>query len=1013
MLASLCRLRPLAVAFAVACVAVASIAPPAAAQCAPGENCAPEAQPDIDWMNEPLADIDGFFPTPWVCAEPAPALQNVLNFHRNWHCANPDNSGANWGERFLGFHRQFLRGYERFSAAAGFPNIQTFVPGPGAIIPPAHNGRPANSPCTGVNAQGNPANCQAVPPTFRTPAAGGTLDDFPSEGAIGDAVVGYHNTQHTRIGFASTAAGGFGECVSGEGTQFLPDIRCTPFAPRDPIFYRYHNLYNDIQDAWRTFEPTDVMIVFDRSGSMSLPTSGGGTRLDAAKAAANLFADLLDNAGASRVGLVTFSTAASNPAELAPTGAGAAPAAMAAALMPITAGGMTSIGAGLQQAMASLAGADRPAILVLTDGMENVAPTIAAAQPGLGDAHVCAVGFGTPGGLDGPKLRDLAELQGGIYVSGPEPLALRKFFVDCFADIFDTFVGMDPIMALEPADAASAPVAHTALGDRELVFVLSWATPVSPGALRLRVEAPSGRVVTAGDPGVESTMASLWHVLRFPLPLVGEQDGVWRAQAVRGPRSFANGFTGDAFVDPDAGVELIRRQLRELCPAGCRNVLYYEDEMPMTADMSFEDHNSVYASALFYEVPVGTVSNVTRIRDADEFAKLLRRGGHDLIVYASKLARERQPYDGLLAEILCAPDGPPAIVSDSRQTEEALAIWGCVGVKPTGELDWDAILADGILAEQDLRLAPYMAHGPFSFGLAPAEDRATEAVRNSVGSAAVVSAVRADAPRQELFINTMTEAAARVTPHPYRSHYYTLEELHPTFHIAEPYWPVGGFDSVKAVVRVTRPLRGLGELALKAGRGEGTAVDGDAVNARTAALLRIDPQQTGGVIGTETLEFELRDDGTGGDGVAGDRYWEAALPKEVASVDGEYEFHAIFELCRGGVCVNREARHRTVVEVKLDGGASDVEVAPAPQGGRGEIRFTPRDTMGVPAGPGLADRFLVEGVAGARVLGVADAETPGVYRIEVEWPRETRARPAVRIAQFGRPGEALEVPLGR
>ncbi|MBP7000628.1 vWA domain-containing protein [Amaricoccus sp.] len=976
----------------------------------------PENEPDISWMNQPIASIDGFFPTPWACTGVAPVPQNVLHFHLNWHCTNPDNTGPNWGARFLGFHRQFLRGYERFSAAMGYPNIQTFNPGPGAIIGPTHNGRPANTPCNGVNPGGGTANCQTLPNAFREPAAGGTLDTFASEAAIGDAVVGYHNNQHTRIGYASTAAGGFGECVSGDGTTGLPDIRCNAFAPRDPIFYRYHNLYNDVQDNWRRLQPADVMIVFDRSGSMTLPTAGGGTRLVAAKNAANLFADLLENGGGSRVGLVSFSSAAASPVELGLTGPGAAPAAMAAALTPIVASGTTSIGAGLQAAMTTLAASARPAILLLTDGIENTAPTIAAVQGSLDDAHVCAVGLGTAGSLDGPKLRDLAELQGGIYVSGPGDLELRKFFVDCFADIFDTFVGMDPIVAMEPADAASAPVSQSVLGDRELVFVGSWSQAVPPGELRLQVTAPSGKVVDLSDPTVESAMNPLWHVVRFPLPLAGEGDGVWKAQAVRGPRSFANGFTGDSFVDEDAGIELIRRQIRTLCPAGCANVLYYEDEMPMTTAMSFQDHNSIYAQALFYEVPVGTVTNVSRIRDAHEFTALLKRGGFDLIVYASKVAQEVQPYDEPLARILCDPAGPPAIVSDSRATETAAKIWGCVGAKPTGEYDWDLIAADGVLLEQDQKLAPYMKHGHFSFGLAPAEPRASEAAKNSAGSSAIVQAATATPPRQELFINILTEAPARVLPHPWRSTYYTGEELHPTFQIPETSWPPQGFDSIKAKVLVTRPLNGLGALAVKgAGQAERKVIEGDVVGPREAALLAVDPKQTGEVIGAETLEFELFDDGTHGDGVAGDHYWEAALPADVAKVDGEYEFHAIFELCRGGVCVTREARHKAPVDVKADPRGSDVTVE-RPSRTRAEVYFTPRDANGGPVGPGLADRFLITTSGGARLIGIADARDPGTYRIDVEvspLSLKLRETAVVRIAQFGRPKEALVIPIRR
>jgi hypothetical protein len=49
------------------------------------------------------------------------------------------------------------------------------------------------------------------------------------------------------------------------------------------------HLFHHVQHACRTHQPRDTAIVSDRSGTMSLPTSGSGTRLDAAKEAAELF----------------------------------------------------------------------------------------------------------------------------------------------------------------------------------------------------------------------------------------------------------------------------------------------------------------------------------------------------------------------------------------------------------------------------------------------------------------------------------------------------------------------------------------------------------------------------------------------------------------------------------------------------------------------------------------------------------------------------------------------------
>ena len=67
-----------------------------------------------NWIALPISSIDGFFPTPWSCGGAAPSPQALVQFHENWHCTNPDHSGTNWGNRFFGFHKQFLLGYDRY-----------------------------------------------------------------------------------------------------------------------------------------------------------------------------------------------------------------------------------------------------------------------------------------------------------------------------------------------------------------------------------------------------------------------------------------------------------------------------------------------------------------------------------------------------------------------------------------------------------------------------------------------------------------------------------------------------------------------------------------------------------------------------------------------------------------------------------------------------------------------------------------------------------------------------------
>src|SRR5690349_11217789 len=88
-----------------------------------------------NWIALPLSSVDGFFPTAWTCGGAAPSPQAIVQFHQNWHCTNPDHTGSNWGNRFFGFHKQFLLGYDRYLTSVGEPHVQTWVAAPGALIP--------------------------------------------------------------------------------------------------------------------------------------------------------------------------------------------------------------------------------------------------------------------------------------------------------------------------------------------------------------------------------------------------------------------------------------------------------------------------------------------------------------------------------------------------------------------------------------------------------------------------------------------------------------------------------------------------------------------------------------------------------------------------------------------------------------------------------------------------------------------------------------------------------------
>ena len=186
----------------------------------------------------------------------------------------------------------------------------------------------------------------------------------------------------------------------------------------------------------------DVTVVFDRSGSMSQDDGAGRQKIEAARDAVSLFVQLVQAGTGNRLGLVSFSTAASSPPDFAiadvtdpnkNTLIGGAPFAggIVGSLAP---GGNTSIGDGLDQARLQFPapGGNPRSILLLTDGMQNTPPMIADVEGALGSIAVHAIGFGNASNLDGPLLDGFAAAHSGLYMRAGNGLALEKFFTQAF-----------------------------------------------------------------------------------------------------------------------------------------------------------------------------------------------------------------------------------------------------------------------------------------------------------------------------------------------------------------------------------------------------------------------------------------------------------------------------------------------------------------------------------------------------------------------------------------------------
>jgi hypothetical protein len=287
----------------------------------------------------------------------------------------------------------------------------------------------------------------------------------------------------------------------------------------------------------------DVMVVFDRSGSMSELDSTGRSKIEVARDAVSLFIQLVRAGVGNRVGLVSFSTTASSPVDLALTALttttkqtliGNSPfaAGKVGALVPF---GSTSIGDGLDKARLQLpagpAGSNGRAILLLTDGMENTAPFIASVAPNLGDIVVHAIGFGSDANLDGARLSNLASSHAGLYTRASSGVSLQKFFSQAFGNIFETGILMDPELTLPANVDFASPQTFIICKEDAVTVAVGWDNTAAK--LGVNLTTPSGIVIGSRSATIEASDGRSWTYLRVPLPYNGEQTGRWNATVFR------------------------------------------------------------------------------------------------------------------------------------------------------------------------------------------------------------------------------------------------------------------------------------------------------------------------------------------------------------------------------------------------------------------------------------------------------------------------------------------------
>ncbi len=284
-------------------------------------------------------------------------------------------------------------------------------------------------------------------------------------------------------------------------------------------------------------ENAAVVLVLDRSYSMSALAGGTNTRSGLMKTAVGIFHALLRPD--EEFGVVSFDDVSDNLLPLTTQSVGLGTTVTGSGLDPR---GNTGIGLGIQSAASMLAGATHPnkSMLVLTDGNENVHPYVDELPAGTVTNRTYAIGFGLPGHVSDDVLNRITGNTGGdLIISGTlaseqERFLLTKYFVQILAGVTSANVILDPEGTLRWGDVNEVEF-HVAETD---VSVDVIALSLIPQLLRFRLRAPDGSVIDSGTAAVEPNVEYQQHpdtsFYRLDLPALAARPnthaGRWVAE---------------------------------------------------------------------------------------------------------------------------------------------------------------------------------------------------------------------------------------------------------------------------------------------------------------------------------------------------------------------------------------------------------------------------------------------------------------------------------------------------
>ncbi|MCB2178401.1 VWA domain-containing protein [bacterium] len=283
---------------------------------------------------------------------------------------------------------------------------------------------------------------------------------------------------------------------------------------------------NDIKSdvfPYTYLNPIEVVLVIDRSGSMS------GDNLLMAQNSAQMFVDLMRPGD--KIGVVSFNSTAYIEFPLQEILSPDAPgyidikAQAQTAIEQITAGGGTSIGAGLETGRQQLNenGLDDPIrlMVLLSDGEETNAPYYDDVLPSIiADkiiVHTLALGIGA----DKDTMLDIADQTGGIYRYN-----LSNKMTDIFYAIFSKVYSESGVKRIEgtvPSDTTIDEFVEVDSTIAQIRFSLNW-----PGSdLDLTLVQPDGTlinpIIAESDPNITYTSNSTYEFYTIFAP----QPGLW------------------------------------------------------------------------------------------------------------------------------------------------------------------------------------------------------------------------------------------------------------------------------------------------------------------------------------------------------------------------------------------------------------------------------------------------------------------------------------------------------